>query len=86
MEIEDPRFVVCPSNKVEPHYKAVGNQCLPSCGIACKNSSASGTCANGRSPCNDTLNYEITPITHTYQTPCCKRESLDVTGPGVPSP
>ena len=76
---------VCPPYKVEPHYKAVGNQCLPSCGIACKNSSASGTCANG-SPCSDTLNYEITPITHTYQTPCCKRESKSLITPSVCPP
>ena len=65
---------VCPSDKVEPHYKAVGNQCLPSCGHACNLSSAAGTCASG-SACSDTQNYNITSITDTYQTPCCKRTS-----------
>ena len=62
---------ICPSDKVEPHYKAVGNQCLPSCGVACNLSSASGTCASGND-CNDDENYDITALT-SYQSPCCKR-------------
>ena len=62
---------VCPANKKAPHYKTVGNQCLPSCGAACGASSAAGTCASGEN-CSDTANYNITILT-SYQTPCCKR-------------
>ena len=68
--------LVCPSDKVEPHYKAVGNQCLPSCGHACNLSSAAGICAGGN-PCNDTANYNITQLTTSYQLPCCKRTPKD---------
>ena len=62
---------VCPSDKVYPHYKAVGNRCLPSCGHACSLSSASGTCASGND-CNDEERYNITALS-SYQSPCCKR-------------
>ena len=67
-----PPASVCPSNKVEPHYKAVNGQCLPSCGAACGASSAAGTCASGNS-CNDTANYTITRLVAYDVGICCKR-------------
>ena len=75
---------VCPSNKVEPHYKAVRNRCLPSCGVACNASSAAGTCASGSS-CSDTRNYNITSLT-SYQSPCCKRTPKTSSPPVSPPP
>ena len=61
----DSQEDICPSDKVEPHYKAVGQECLPSCGTA------GGTHAGG--DCQDTTNYNITLIGGTYETSCCTR-------------
>lgn len=68
---------VCPSNKRLPHYKAVGNQCLPSCGAAGGNASSS-------SACNDTQNYNIRRITQrVYDTSVCCHRTPKTTKHGV---
>ena len=62
----DSQEDICPSDKVEPHYKAVGQECLPSCGTA------GGTHAGG--DCQDTENFKISLIGGTYEPPCCTRQ------------
>lgn len=58
---------VCPPDKKEPHYKAVGNACLPSCGAA-KGTSVLRECLDFR-------NYNIQWMPVHDVNLCCKRHS-----------
>ena len=66
---------ICPSSQQNKNYGVKNNQCVPSCGHACNESSASGSCASGND-CNDTSRYNITGMGVTYDaSQCCKRTS-----------
>ena len=62
-------FRICPLDKPYPDYSVVGEQCLPSCGKACK-LAGSGECQSGNA-CDDTTNYTITTLTSYDQSKCC---------------
>ena len=44
---------VCPSNKTEPHYETINNQCLPSCGTAARLAGYGGYGADGQAGTSD---------------------------------
>ena len=60
----------CPPDKKEPHYKAIGDQCVPSCGTV------GGTSVP--SECQNTDHYNIQMMKAYDVNTCCRRTSKTI--------
>ena len=76
-------MAVCPSDKQEPDYRAVGGRCLPSCSVAersfCEQEDCTGlSLSTDATRCSDNTNYHIQTLQDSYEDACCivKRKTL----------